>query len=45
MARWTRGMANPARNRRQFGHFLAAMAARSAVQRAFEQEGLKPPLY
>lgn len=24
---------------------LEAMAARPAVQRAFEQEGLKPPLY
>ena len=45
MARWTRGMANPARNRTHLGGFLEAMAARPAVQRAFEQEGLKPPLY
>lgn len=45
MARWTRGMANPARNRKHLGRFLEAMAARPAVQRAFEQEGLKPPLY
>lgn len=45
MARWTRGMANPARNRKHLGRFLEAMAARPAVQRAFEQEGLKSPLY
>ena len=45
MARWTRGMANPARNRKHLGRFLEAMAARPAVQRAFEQEGLKPPLF
>ncbi len=45
LARWTRGMANPARNRAHLGRFLEAMAARPAVQRAFEQEGLKPPLY
>jgi glutathione S-transferase len=45
MARWTRGMANPARSRKHLGRFLEAMAARPAVQRAFEQEGLKPPLY
>jgi glutathione S-transferase len=45
LARWTRGMANPARNRKHLGRFLDAMAARPAVQRAFEQEGLKPPLY
>jgi glutathione S-transferase len=45
MARWTRGMANPARNRKHLGRFLDAIAARPAVQRAFEQEGLKPPLF
>jgi glutathione S-transferase len=45
LARWTRGMANPARNRKRLLGFLDAMAARPAVQRAFEQEGLKPPLY
>lgn len=45
MARWTRGMANPARNRTLLGRFLHAMAARPAVQRAFEQEGLQPPLF
>jgi glutathione S-transferase len=45
LSRWTRMMANPARNRQHIGRFLEAMAARPAVQRAFEQEGLKPPLY
>jgi len=45
MSRWTRGMANPARNRPHLQRFLEAMAARPAVRRAFEQEGLKPPLY
>lgn len=45
LARWTRGMAHPARDRSHLGRFLEAMAARPAVQRAFEQEGLKPPLY
>ena len=45
LARWTRAMANPARNRAHMGRFLEAMAARPAVQRAFGQEGLKPPLY
>jgi len=45
LARWTRGMAHPARDRSHLGRYLDAMAARPAVQRAFEQEGLKPPLY
>jgi glutathione S-transferase len=45
LARWTRGMAHPARDRSHLSRFLDAMAARPAVQRAFEQEGLKPPLY
>ncbi len=45
LARWTRGMAEPANKRRHLRPFLDAMAARPAVQRAFEQEGLKPPLY
>jgi glutathione S-transferase len=45
LARWTRGMAHPARDRSHLGRFLEAMAARPAVQRAFDQEGLKPPLY
>ena len=45
LARWTRGMAHPARSRTHLGRYLEAMAARPAVQRAFNQEGLKPPLY
>jgi len=45
MARWTRMMANPARNRKLLGRFLDAMAARPAVQRAFAQEGLQAPWY
>ena len=45
LARWTRGMAHPARNRSHLGRFLEAMVARPAVQRAFAKEGLKPPLY
>ena len=45
LARWTRGMANPARNRKHLNAFLTAMAARPAVQRAFAQEGLMPPLF
>jgi glutathione S-transferase len=45
LARWTRGMAHPARERIHLGHYLEAMAARPAVRRAFDQEGLKPPLY
>ena len=45
LARWTRGMAQPANKRRHLRPFLDAMGARPAVQRAFEQEGLKPPLY
>lgn len=45
LARWTRGMAHPANRRRHLKPFLDAMAVRPAVQRAFEQEGLKPPLY
>ncbi|MFS8085426.1 MAG: glutathione S-transferase family protein [Acidobacteriota bacterium] len=45
LSRWTRGMANPARNRKHLARFLEQIAGRPAVQRAFEQEGLKPPLY
>ena len=45
LCRWTRGMAKPARTYARLGPFLDAMAARPAVQRAFEQEGLKAPLY
>lgn len=45
LCRWTRMMGNPARNRKHVGKFLDAMWARPAVQRAFDQEGLKAPLY
>ena len=45
LCRWTRGMGKPARDYPKLGPFLNAMAARPAVSRAFEQEGLKPPLY
>ena len=45
VARWTRMMANPARNRPHLKRFLDAMAARPAVKRAFEQEGLPAPWF
>jgi glutathione S-transferase len=45
LARWTRGFAHPARARRYLGEYLALVAARPAVQRAFAQEGLTAPLY
>lgn len=45
LCRWTRALGTPARTYSHLGPFLAAMAARPAVQRAFEQEGLKTPIY
>ena len=45
LGRWTRGMDKPARTYPRLGPYLDAIAARPAVQRAFEQEGLKLPLY
>lgn len=45
LCRWTRATGKPARTYPHLGPFLGAMAARPAVQRAFDQEGLKPPLY
>lgn len=45
LCRWTRGLGKPARSYPRLGAFLEAITARPAVQRAFEQEGLKPPLY
>jgi glutathione S-transferase len=45
MCRWTRNMANPARNRLQLQKFLASMAIRPAVIRAYEQEKLLKPWY
>ena len=45
MCRWTRNMANPARNRPHLAQFLSMMAARPAVIRAHEQEKLPKPWY
>ena len=45
MCRWTRNMANPARNRPHLAKFLNTMAARPAVIRAHEQEKLMMPWY
>jgi glutathione S-transferase len=45
MCRWTRGMANPARNRPRLAAFLERMADRPAVMRAYEMEGLARPWY
>ncbi len=45
MCRWTRNMANPARNRPHLAAFLNAMAARPALIRAHEQEKLQKPWY
>lgn len=44
LARWTRGMARPARTLPQLGPYLQRMLARPAVQRACVQEGLGEPL-
>lgn len=43
LARWTRGMARPARTLPQLGPYLQRMLARPAVQRAYTQEGLGEP--
>ncbi len=45
MCRWTRNMANPARNRPALAAFLDKMAARPAVIRAHEAEQLVKPWY
>jgi glutathione S-transferase len=45
LCRWTRFMANPARNRPKLGRLLAELVARPAVREAFEAEGIGPPLY
>jgi glutathione S-transferase len=44
LCRWTRGFARPARERPHLKPWLERMLARPAVQRTFEQEGLKAPL-
>ena len=45
LCRWTRGFTRPARARLHLNNFLAAMLARPAVARVFEQEGLLSPPY
>lgn len=45
LSRWTRGMANPARNRPTLRRLLDRIAERPAVKRAVATEGLKAPLF
>jgi glutathione S-transferase len=45
LARWTRMMQQPARDRHNVGRFLTIMAARPAVQRAFAAEGIDAPFF
>lgn len=45
LARWTRLMQNPARNRARFARYLATIAERPAVQCACASEGLAAPFY
>jgi glutathione S-transferase len=45
MCRWTRGMPKPARTRPHLSSFLAMMAERPAVKRAFATEQLPDPWY
>jgi glutathione S-transferase len=45
VARWTRGMKSPARNRPATGRLLERLIERPAVQRAFATEGLAAPLF
>lgn len=44
LCRWTRGFTVPARSLEHLGPYLERVLARPAVQRAFEQEKLAPPL-
>lgn len=44
LSRWTRMMANPARDRPRLGRYLQMLLARPAIRRSFEQEGLGDPL-
>ncbi len=44
LCRWTRGFGRPARSLPAIGGYLERALARPAVRRAFEQEGLTPPL-
>ncbi|GAA4027604.1 glutathione S-transferase family protein [Actimicrobium antarcticum] len=43
LARWSRMMVRPARNRPALGQYLERMAARPAVVRAFAAEGIAAP--
>ncbi|MGN6389307.1 MAG: glutathione S-transferase family protein [Burkholderiaceae bacterium] len=45
LCRWTRNMHRPARTRPALNAVLARIAARPAVRRAFEQEGIAEPVY
>jgi glutathione S-transferase len=45
LSRWTRMTSRPARTLPHLGAFLATMAARPAVRRAFTMEGLQEPWY
>jgi glutathione S-transferase len=45
LGRWTRGMANPARNRPALRRLMELVAERPAAKRAFATEGLTPPLF
>lgn len=45
LCRWTRNMGRPARTRPALNAVLARIAARPAVRRAFEQEGIAQPVY
>lgn len=44
LARWTRMMVRPARDREHLGPYLRRVLERPAVARTFEAEGLKDPL-
>lgn len=45
LARWTRLMQRPARQRPHLARYLDLMVSRPAVQRAFASEGLTAPLF
>lgn len=45
LARWTRMMRHPARDRPQLRRFLESMLARPAIQRACADEGLAAPVF
>jgi glutathione S-transferase len=45
LARWTRMMQQPARQRPNLGRLLETLAARPAVQRAFAAEDIDAPFF